>query len=319
MEWYKYRLMIRGNNDGNDLHRFGRLFQQFIVDMYAKMETNRLSYIRLNQNRLRRDLYHNVADAVNLDDNNMASIGRRVILPSSFIGSPRHIQQLYQDAMSIVRNFGKPDLFITFTCNPQWPEIQSALLPGQTAPDRPDLTTRVFRMKFKQLMEDLTKNMVLGTVVAHVHTIEYQKRGLVHAHILLILAEQDKPHTAAQVDSIVSAKLPDATMYPAARAVVERQMIHDACAHNRQARCMENGRCSKGYPKQYSDETLVNEDGYPTYQRPRNGDFVMKNNMRMTNMWVVPHNLYLCAKYNAHINVEICSSIHSIKYVYKYV
>ena len=134
-------------------------------------------------------------------------------------------------------------------------------------------------MKFKQLMEDLTKNMVLGTVVAHVHTIEYQKRDLVHAHILLILAEQDKPHTAAQVDSIISAKLPDATMYPAARAVVERQMIHDACAHNRQARCMENGRCSKGYPKQYSAETLVNEDGYPTYQRPRNGDFVMKNNM----------------------------------------
>ena len=98
--------MIRGNDDGNDLHRFGRLFQQFVVDMYAKMESNRLSYIRQNQNRLRRDLYRNVADAVNLDDTNMASIGRRVILPSSFIGSPRHMQQLYQDAMSIVRNFG---------------------------------------------------------------------------------------------------------------------------------------------------------------------------------------------------------------------
>ena len=319
MEWYKYRLMIRGNDDGNDLHRFGRLFQQFVVDMYAKMESNRLSYIRQNQNRLRRDLYRNVADAVNLDDTNMASIGRRVILPSSFIGSPRHMQQLYQDAMSIVRNFGKPDLFITFTCNPNWSEIQNALLPGQTAADRPDLTTRVFRMKFKQLMEDLTKHMVLGTVIAHVHTIEYQKRGLVHAHILLILAEQDKPQTAAQVDNIVSAKLPDATLYPAARAVVERQMIHDSCAYNNQARCIQNGRCSKGYPKQYSEETLVNEDGYPTYQRPRNGDFVLKNNRRMTNMWVVPHNLFLCAKYNAHINVEVCSSIHSIKYVYKYV
>ena len=90
-------------------------------------------------------------------------------------------------------------------------------------------------------MEDVTKHMVLGIVIAHVHTIEYQKRGLVHAHILLILAEQDKPQTAAQVDNIVSAKLPDATLYPAARAIVERQMIHDACAYNSQARCIQNG------------------------------------------------------------------------------
>ncbi|KAG1076073.1 hypothetical protein G6F42_025551 [Rhizopus arrhizus] len=33
----------------------------------------------------------------------------------------------------------------------------------------------------------------------------------------------------------------------------------------------------------------------------------------------VPYNLYLAAKFNAHINVEVCSQISSIKYVYKYV
>ena len=57
-------------------------------------------------------------------------VGRPVILPSSFIGSPRNMQQNYQDAMAIVRKFGKPDLFITVTCNPNWREIVENLFPG---------------------------------------------------------------------------------------------------------------------------------------------------------------------------------------------
>ncbi|KAG2210393.1 hypothetical protein INT45_005489 [Circinella minor] len=76
MQWYKYCFMFRGNNDENELHYFGKLFQQYIVDMYAKMESNRLLYIRLNQSRLRSDLYSNVADAVLLGDNDMGNVGR---------------------------------------------------------------------------------------------------------------------------------------------------------------------------------------------------------------------------------------------------
>jgi hypothetical protein len=33
------------------------------------------------------------------------------------------MQMNYQDALAIVREFGKPDYFITFTANPAWPEI----------------------------------------------------------------------------------------------------------------------------------------------------------------------------------------------------
>ncbi|KAG2217964.1 hypothetical protein INT45_001398 [Circinella minor] len=111
------------NEEQNDLHRFGKLFQQYITDMYAKVESERLNYIRSNQDKLRSDLYKSVADAVNLSDNDMANVGKRVILPSSFIGGPRHMQQLYQDAMSIVQCFGKPDIFVTMTTNPRWHEI----------------------------------------------------------------------------------------------------------------------------------------------------------------------------------------------------
>ena len=44
--------------------------------------------------------------------------------------------QLYQDAMAIVRKYGKPDLFITMTCNLKSREIEENLLPGQSASDR---------------------------------------------------------------------------------------------------------------------------------------------------------------------------------------
>ncbi|OAD75969.1 hypothetical protein PHYBLDRAFT_59500 [Phycomyces blakesleeanus NRRL 1555(-)] len=144
------------------LHLFGRLFQQYIVDMYAKVEHDRLHFITSNQNRLRVDLYSGIQDAVIHNDCNLANLGKRVILPSSFIGSPRYMAQLYQDSMSIVRRFGKSDLFITFTCNSKWPEITNSLLAGQKANDRPDLCSRAFNMKLKELMIDLTKKIFWG-------------------------------------------------------------------------------------------------------------------------------------------------------------
>ena len=52
-----------------------------------------------------------------------SKVGTRIILPPSFTGGPRYMHARFQDAMAIVRNLGKPDFFITITCNPQWPEI----------------------------------------------------------------------------------------------------------------------------------------------------------------------------------------------------
>ena len=77
----------------------------------------------------------------------MADLGKRFILPSSFSGSTCNMQQHCQDALAINCHFGGGDLFITMTANPTWPEITSALLPNQKAPDRPDLVVRVFHAK----------------------------------------------------------------------------------------------------------------------------------------------------------------------------
>jgi hypothetical protein len=75
---------------------------------------------------------------------------------------PRHMHQLYQDAMSVVRCFGKLDLFITFTCNPDWPEIKVELGPYQSLNDRLDPINRVFRLKLMELLSDLLEKDVLG-------------------------------------------------------------------------------------------------------------------------------------------------------------
>ena len=103
-------------NSFNTILRAGRLFHQYVVDQYAKLEQQRLNYCLFHHKELRSELYQGLTDAVQSGDVDEKNTGKKVILPSSFIGSPRHMHQMYQDAMGIVIRFGKPDLFITFTC-----------------------------------------------------------------------------------------------------------------------------------------------------------------------------------------------------------
>ena len=143
----------------------GRLFQQYVVDMYAKIESSRLQYLRFNQGQL-----HVSSDG----QPNGSLLGKKVILPLSFTGGPRYQHQLYQDAMGIVCHFGKPDFFVTFTCNPRWQEITDALLPGQTPGNFQDIVARVFKLKLKSLLHDLfySPKPVLGKMVALIYVIE---------------------------------------------------------------------------------------------------------------------------------------------------
>jgi hypothetical protein len=107
--------------------------------------------------------------------------------------------QNYQNAMVICRWARCSDSFVTFTCNPQWHEIKRALLPRQQPQDRPDLVTQVFKIKLKELINDIHKKHILGHTIAGIYVIEFQKRGLSHAHILIFFAEDYKPHTIKDV------------------------------------------------------------------------------------------------------------------------
>ncbi|XP_028094699.1 uncharacterized protein LOC114294746 [Camellia sinensis] len=144
---YSYMLQIRPGDQSLFL-RGGRLLQQYVVDNYVKIESNKLRWIRTHQNHIRADFYQGLLDAIHAGENYGGNVGRRTILPSSFVGSPRDMYQRYQDAMALVQKYGKPDLFLTMTCNPNWPEIKAELLPGQSPHDRPDLLTRIFNFIF---------------------------------------------------------------------------------------------------------------------------------------------------------------------------
>ena len=110
----------------------------------------------------------------------------------------------FQDAMALFQSMGKPNLFITVTCNPEWPEIKENLLPGQSAQDQPDLTARIFNAHLKKICDELFKQGIFGKTLGWTHVIEFQQRGLHHTHILLILDPNDIPQTTQEFDELVT-------------------------------------------------------------------------------------------------------------------
>ncbi|XP_058756263.1 uncharacterized protein LOC131629499 [Vicia villosa] len=286
------------------------------------MESERLNWLRDNQSKLRVGKYNNLTTQTDGDRRNEhQKQGKRVVLPSTFIVSKRCMDQLYFDGMAISSRLGFPDLFVTFTCNPNWPEIKRALSGTGLQPhDRPDIISKVFKIKFDTLMDDITKHHVVEKVIAYMYTIEFQKRGLPHAHILIFLHPQSKYPTPSNIDNIIFAEIPDPTVHPNLYKLVKAHMMHGPCGLARmKSQCMKNGRCSKYYPKKFIEHTIVDAEGYPLYRRRSKTFTIEKNGITLDNRHVVPYNTRFLMKYQAHINMEWCNQSTSIKYIFKYI
>jgi hypothetical protein len=162
---------------------------------------------------------------------------------------------------------------------------------------------------------------MLVNIFASLYAIEFQKRGLPHAHILLFVRGEDRPKTTAEVDKMVSAELPDREADPVAFQSVSQFMVHGPCGVlNPSFPCMINGKCSKHYPKRINSETTYDKHGFPKYRRRSNDNFVTTlSGVNLNNCWVIPHNVSLVVKFQAHINVEICNRAKSVKYLFKYI
>lgn len=125
-----------------------------------------------------------------------------------------------------------------------------------------------------------------------------------------------KMTTAEIVDRYVSAEIPDPTQEPILHKIVMKNMIHVPCG----SWCLVDGKCSKHFPRSFQEETLVGEDGYPTYRRRNTGMLYNRpNGSIVDNRHVVPYNRRLLEIFNCHINVEVVSSVQSVKYLFKYI
>ncbi|XP_026400148.1 uncharacterized protein LOC113296022 [Papaver somniferum] len=193
------------------------------------------------------------------------------------------MSEIYQDSMAITRFHHHPDIFLTMTA------------------------------------KEIKKGNVFGTVVAHVHTIEFQKRGVPHIHTLIFLDGPEKIHTVEQVDKFVYAEFPDEETDPVLFETVRKCVVHGPCGPD--SMCMKNGRCSRGYQKKKNSErTSLDEGGYPIYHRRDDGkEVIIRKSFKANNTNVVPYNPYLSRMFNCHINVEVCGGVRDVKYIHKYI
>ncbi|CAN1787491.1 ATP-dependent DNA helicase pif1 [Linum perenne] len=132
-DFYAYRLQTR-LGEGHTLLLSGKVFQQYVVNVYALIEAERLEWIRDNQRKLRVNYYNGL-------------MGKHIILSSTHTGSPRYKFENFQDAMAICRWGGYPDLFLTFTC-------------------KADIIARVFKLKLNKLLEEITVKKIFGRTTA---------------------------------------------------------------------------------------------------------------------------------------------------------
>ncbi|XP_074300820.1 uncharacterized protein LOC141632144 [Silene latifolia] len=232
-----------------------------------------LNYIYFNQDRLRVDNYKNLSNAVGRGDIEPSSAGARYIVPATFPGGDKWKKVNYLDTMTICKWFGYPDLFITFTCNPKWPEIiRFVTKRGLRSEDCPYILCRVLKIKLDELIRDL-KN--IDTFLE-----KLEQCGLQHAHIPLFLHREYKFPEAADVDKIISAKIPDPIKEPILHGVVCEYMLHGPCGKEKlSSSCMVGKTAQK-----FTQSRVLKEQ-------------------RLT----------------AHINVKWCNQSRSIKYLFKYI
>lgn len=213
------------------------------------------------------------------------------------------------------------------TCNPKWAEFCRHLKnypQGTTINDIPTIVCRVFQMKVDSLIKDLMSGSVFGPIVGYVYTIEFQKRGLPHCHMLFIMRDDNKLLSSTDVDKYISAEIPNknSKYYN----FVKNYMLHGPHVPGMQCWDEINQKCLKKFPKPFVEETNMSSNGYPNYRRRDNqtelheyGSSTRNNIKYVDNSMVTPYNPYLLQKYDCHINVEYCASVMSVKYIHKYI
>uniref|UniRef100_A0A0R0GLI9 ATP-dependent DNA helicase n=1 Tax=Glycine max TaxID=3847 RepID=A0A0R0GLI9_SOYBN len=294
-EWFPYRIQHR-ENDKFSLVVSKCLFQQFLVDVYSTIDSSRLLWVRTHKKELRADMYKGLYEAIIRGKTNLSTRGKRIIFPSTFVEGIN---------MTICSWDSYPNLFLTFTCNHKWPELSGYLKKfNLKLEDQPNLFGRFFKIKLDHLIKEIKKRDVFGKIKTVIYTIEFQKRRLPHAHVLVFMHSQSKYVYPEDIDRIIYAEILDEVREPELFKVITSLMIHGpGGVQNKKCPCMHNRKCTKYFPKKRRD----------------NGVNIKRSKSFVDNRFVESYKKYLLLKFNAHINVERCNQTRSTKYLFKYV
>nr|GEU35289.1 hypothetical protein [Tanacetum cinerariifolium] len=208
---------------------------------------------------------------------------------------PEFVKHFKEDAVTLCKFYGYSDLFITFTCNPKWPEISCFMAKrGLNSEDRLDIISRVFKIKLDCLKKEIKDDHTFGRVEGVVYTIEFQKRCLPHCHILLWLEPQDKLTTKEKIDHHISIEILNKDEDPELYQLVTDHLMHGPRgAENPSCPCTVNYKCTKKFPKQFNESTVIEDSGYGIYEGRNDGAAIKKSRTDLHNGYVVPYNLGL--------------------------
>lgn len=241
------------------------------------MENYEIHHLKQIQHRLRHANYLEfrkvVLDRVRKQG---AQLGSMFIAPPTFLGSNRHMEKGFRQLNAMIRKFGKPQWFLTVTSNPRWVQLIECLKAGEnTYDDASDLLMRVWMDVKDEIIKDIKERGVFGKVVAIFYSIEYQKRGGPHIH-MIIWTEDDL--TPALVDEYTTAEfMPEPPVNVSGEQAEQMREIFELQKkmqiHRCDKRCLRdrpdgNGkRCEARYPYDYCYQTELGRGEYAKLMR----------------------------------------------------
>ena len=379
----------------NRMQAMPRLAQVWMVDMMSRMYDIGLSWVYRNQSLIRGGLSESdeaqVTEEVEADE--LENKKYHVSLPSSVTGGRRHLAEKAKEALTVVAEKGTATEFLTLTVNHQWREIQEMLLKGQSAFDRTEVVNQVFHEKLNVLLRNLRAGKYHGGHMRYKDSwnaakqdwdddtvgefippqlpagetsvldylmvvIEYQHRGLPHAHI--VYRVKYAPEGIYRDDSADSARAKEDALvrwidgYDAPpRILAGEHRIRDVYEGHISARrpgksTTPRGQCNSDEEAQNFWDDVVGENVLHVCSTSENGckkdvntpckrrfdQFVVNNRTswdvgenngkilyrrpKETDLKVVPHSRRMLCDWMGHLNTESVISIFSVLYLYSY-
>ena len=171
----------------------------------------------------------------------------------------------------------------------------------------------------EEVLRCITQDQVLGDSFAHFLVIEFQKRGLPHAHTVLVATPDTRLRDPDAYDRYVWAEIPDPVTHPTLHSIITTCNMHGPCGPSfpNQA-CMQEGTCRWKFPQPFCNHTTEDSYGFVQYRRRDTGLQRERRGCIFDNRWVVPCNPALSLRASCHVNVLVRSSINAAKYPFNY-